>query len=69
MVSHTGAVRIASHSKEHFEWAREATGNNKSPPENKHFFLKDLKSANAMKIKVHHTGEVRNASQSKQKTI
>ena len=47
-----------------------ATGNhNKSPPENNYFFLKDLKSANAMKIKVHHTGEVRNASQPEDKTI
>ena len=46
------------------------TGNqNKSPPENKYFFFKDLKSANAMKIKVHHAREVRNASQSEQKTI
>ena len=46
------------------------TGNeNKCPPENQHFFLTELKSANAMKIKVHHTGAVRNASQSEEKTI
>ena len=47
-----------------------ATGNqNKCPPENKHFFLTELKSANAMKITVHHTGAVRNASKSEEKTI
>ena len=70
MVSSTGAVRTASDSKEHFDLIMVTTGNqNKSPPENKYFFFKDLKSANAMKIKVHHTGEVRNASQSEQKTI
>ena len=46
------------------------TGNqNKSPPENKYFFLKDLKSANALKITVHHTAAVRNASKSEEKTI
>ena len=69
-VHHTGAVRIASQSKEHFDSIMVTTGNkNKSPPEYKYFFFKDLKSANEMKIKVHHTGEVRNASQPEQKTI
>ena len=43
-----------------------ATGNQiKCPPENQHFFLTELKSANTMKIKVHHTGAVRTASHSK----
>ena len=47
-----------------------ATGNqNKYPPENKHFFLTELNSDKAMKSKVHHTGAVRNASQSEEKTI
>ena len=34
-----------------------------------YFFFTELKSAKAMKIKVHHTGAVRNASQSEEKTI
>ena len=69
MVSTTGAVRTASHSKEHFDWIMVATGNqNKCPPENKHF-LRELNSAYAMKIKVQHIGAVRNASQSEKKTI
>ena len=47
-----------------------ATGNqNKCPPENQHFFLTALRSANAMKIKVYHTGAVRNASQPEEKTF
>ena len=69
MVSHTGAVRIATHSKEHFDWIMVAKGNqNKCPPENKHF-LTELNLAYAIKIKVQHIGAVRNASQSEEKTI
>ena len=63
MAHQTGVVRKAPYLKEHFIWIMVATGNqNKCPPENQHFFLTELKSANAMKIKVHHTGPVRISS-------
>ena len=70
MAHQTGVVQNASYSKQHFDWIRVAKGNqNKCPPENQHFILTGLKSSKAVKIKVYHSGEVRNASQPEDKTI
>ena len=70
MAHQTGVVRNAPYLKQHFIWIMVATGNqNNCPPENQHFFLTELKSANAMKIKVHHTGPVRISSFRRQNNL